>query len=573
MSLRDRPEQGSQHRRVRLRAGRQPDRHRHADVLELARHPRQPRPATATTRPRHSPAGGGRLPQGLRRHLRLARRARSCRSTSSTSAATPTGSPRMQAVAQQLPRRSASSSPPDNLSADDYDDTLFNGNFDLAYYAETGGPTPYYELRQWLYSANSAPIGQQAASNFERYSDPETDTLLNQYAATTDPAQQQQIIDQLQQVMLTQVPVIPVTEAVDWYQYDTAHFTGWATPQRPVRTAGRLPVSRTWARCCCTCSQVIDAPGHVRKEVRRVSTGARREVSAPPPGILRAHPVGRPDHQLPDAPADAGQPGHGDAGALPRPDHAGRRCKALEASPSASTRTRACLAVLPLHAATRSPGTSGPRCSTTPEPVTSVLAQAMPVDARRWSASPPSWPSSSAPGSASIAAWRRGSRLDSILPPVFVVDLGAPLLLGRHDGRPDLRRDRLNWLPTAHSAPTRPSTVALQLGRSSATCCNTRSCPAAAVLITSIGAWVLTMRNTMVTTLAEDYIRMARAKGLPNRRIMFDYAARNAILPNLTGFAMSLGSWSAARSWSRTSSTTPASASCCCRRCRTRTSR
>jgi peptide/nickel transport system permease protein len=45
----------------------------------------------------------------------------------------------------------------------------------------------------------------------------------------------------------------------------------------------------------------------------------------------------------------------------------------------------------------------------------------------------------------------------------------------------------------------------------------------------------------MITTLAEDYVRMARAKGLPNRRIMFDYAARNAILPNLTGFAMSLG--------------------------------
>jgi peptide/nickel transport system permease protein len=45
----------------------------------------------------------------------------------------------------------------------------------------------------------------------------------------------------------------------------------------------------------------------------------------------------------------------------------------------------------------------------------------------------------------------------------------------------------------------------------------------------------------MITTLAEDYVRMARAKGLPGWRIMLDYAARNAILPNLTGFAMSLG--------------------------------
>jgi peptide/nickel transport system permease protein len=65
--------------------------------------------------------------------------------------------------------------------------------------------------------------------------------------------------------------------------------------------------------------------------------------------------------------------------------------------------------------------------------------------------------------------------------------------------------------------------------------------PACALLITTIGTWILTMRNTMVTTLAEDYVRMARAKGLPGHRIMLDYAARNAILPNLTGFAMSLG--------------------------------
>ena len=65
--------------------------------------------------------------------------------------------------------------------------------------------------------------------------------------------------------------------------------------------------------------------------------------------------------------------------------------------------------------------------------------------------------------------------------------------------------------------------------------------PAFTLLITTIGIWILTMRNTMITTLAEDYVRMARAKGLPNHRIMLDYAARNAILPNLTGFAMSLG--------------------------------
>ena len=49
------------------------------------------------------------------------------------------------------------------------------------------------------------------------------------------------------------------------------------------------------------------------------------------------------------------------------------------------------------------------------------------------------------------------------------------------------------------------------------------------------------MRNNMITTLAEDYVRMGRAKGLSNRKIMYGYAARNAFLPNLSGFAMSLG--------------------------------
>src|SRR5439155_18856426 len=65
--------------------------------------------------------------------------------------------------------------------------------------------------------------------------------------------------------------------------------------------------------------------------------------------------------------------------------------------------------------------------------------------------------------------------------------------------------------------------------------------PAATIVITAVGGWVLTMRNNMITTLAEDYVRMGRAKGLSDRRIMYNYAARNALLPNLSGFAMSLG--------------------------------
>jgi peptide/nickel transport system permease protein len=137
-----------------------------------------------------------------------------------------------------------------------------------------------------------------------------------------------------------------------------------------------------------------------------------------------------------------------------------------------------------------------------------------------------------------ISAWRRGGVMDSVLPPLFVVTSAFPyfwiammsvlvfsVLLG--------------WSPIGFGYSVTDSASFswpfMQDVLSHA------MLPALTILITSIGGWVLTMRNTMVTTLAEDYIRMARAKGLPSRRIMIDYAARNAILPNLTGFAMSLG--------------------------------
>jgi peptide/nickel transport system substrate-binding protein len=122
---------------------------------------------------------------------------------------------------------------PENVAYSTWQSDIFTGKFDLGYYAETGGPSPYYELRQWLYSANSAPIGTAAGSNFERYSNPATDALINQYATTTDAATQHSIVDQLQNVLLTDVPVIPVTEQVDWFQYDTGSFSGWPTPGNP----------------------------------------------------------------------------------------------------------------------------------------------------------------------------------------------------------------------------------------------------------------------------------------------------------------------------------------------------
>jgi peptide/nickel transport system permease protein len=65
--------------------------------------------------------------------------------------------------------------------------------------------------------------------------------------------------------------------------------------------------------------------------------------------------------------------------------------------------------------------------------------------------------------------------------------------------------------------------------------------PASTIVLTSIGGWLLGMRNNMINVLSADYIALAQAKGLSDSRVKYIYAARNAMLPSITGFAMSLG--------------------------------
>ncbi len=65
--------------------------------------------------------------------------------------------------------------------------------------------------------------------------------------------------------------------------------------------------------------------------------------------------------------------------------------------------------------------------------------------------------------------------------------------------------------------------------------------PALTILITSLGGWILGMRNTMINTLGDDYVMFAEANGLKSHTVALRYAARNAILPNLTSFGLALG--------------------------------
>ncbi len=119
---------------------------------------------------------------------------------------------------------------PSNLSSTSYDNDVYTGKYELAYDGnESGGPSPYYELRQELYSPNSAAIGKSASSNWERYYNTNVDKLIKQYAATTSSAKQHSIVNKLEAAMVRDVPIIPITEGVDWYQYNTKSLGGWVT--------------------------------------------------------------------------------------------------------------------------------------------------------------------------------------------------------------------------------------------------------------------------------------------------------------------------------------------------------
>jgi peptide/nickel transport system permease protein len=137
-----------------------------------------------------------------------------------------------------------------------------------------------------------------------------------------------------------------------------------------------------------------------------------------------------------------------------------------------------------------------------------------------------------------VAGWRPGSRTDSVLSPLsvlfgslpfFWVAMLAALVFGEH----------LRWFPYE-----RGYDAGVQIGftwQFLSTAIPHAVLPAVTIIVSSVGGWVFGMRNMMVTTVCDDYVVLATAKGLRRSRIMFTYAARNAILPSVSGFAMALG--------------------------------
>jgi peptide/nickel transport system permease protein len=137
-----------------------------------------------------------------------------------------------------------------------------------------------------------------------------------------------------------------------------------------------------------------------------------------------------------------------------------------------------------------------------------------------------------------IAAWRRGGLVDNVFTPLlmavgafpaFFTSLVAVYFLGLKWG----------WFPIQHAYDTglEPG-LHLEFLES---VFRHAQLPMLVIVAVFTGGWLLNMRNVMIGTIEEDYVAMAHAKGLRDRRVMTMYAGRNAILPPLTGFASQFG--------------------------------
>jgi peptide/nickel transport system permease protein len=137
-----------------------------------------------------------------------------------------------------------------------------------------------------------------------------------------------------------------------------------------------------------------------------------------------------------------------------------------------------------------------------------------------------------------VAAWRRGGVLDSVLPPALAF-LGAFPYFWLAMGALFLFGFEFRWLPLRHAysdgaTPTWSWAFVGDVVRHAVL-------PVTTVMVATLGGWMMGMRSAMVSVLGTEYLALGRAKGLSTLRLAWRYAARNALLPNVTSLGMSLG--------------------------------
>jgi len=136
------------------------------------------------------------------------------------------------------------------------------------------------------------------------------------------------------------------------------------------------------------------------------------------------------------------------------------------------------------------------------------------------------------------AAWWRGGWVDTVLPPLFAF-LGAFPYFWLSMVMLYVLGFQLRLFPLGHAygddlTPGWNLAFLADVWRHAAL-------PMGSIVLATLGGWMLGMRNAMITVLGSDYVALARAKGLAPSRVVLRYAARNALLPSVTGFGMAIG--------------------------------
>ncbi|UWD83101.1 ABC transporter substrate-binding protein [Curtobacterium flaccumfaciens] len=113
-----------------------------------------------------------------------------------------------------------------------YQQSINNGEFDMAM-GGMGNGDVYQAFNSLLSSEFYQPVGKSTVNNYERYKNADTQKLLDEYKATTDTAKQQEILDQLQQTVYDELPVIGMYYGGLWGLFNTGKFVGWPSAKDP----------------------------------------------------------------------------------------------------------------------------------------------------------------------------------------------------------------------------------------------------------------------------------------------------------------------------------------------------
>lgn len=116
------------------------------------------------------------------------------------------------------------------------------GNFDLVFGVHGGGCSMFRNFYDHLSSEMTAPVGEDATSNFVRWEDEKTDELLAQFLSAETEDVQKEIAYQLQTIMYEQFPTIPLWYGAIWFQYRTENAVGWPNEEDPYAGSGDLPL-------------------------------------------------------------------------------------------------------------------------------------------------------------------------------------------------------------------------------------------------------------------------------------------------------------------------------------------